>query len=126
MRPRLGRASGIVERSDTLLELRDAKRVILRRRADRRRDRLALPCLVLPPVTTGGRILPDGASRRARAARRLPFVCIRSTDPSATASRGTRRYPALPPRSARMGAIWLPSFLPSSPGRWPPRQASLL
>src|SRR5205809_6969806 len=79
MRPRLGRASGIVERSDTLLELRDAKRVILRRRADRRRDRLALPCLVLPPVTTGGRILPDGASRRARAARRLPFVCISST-----------------------------------------------
>ena len=47
-------------------------------------------------------------------------------DPLATASRGSRHHPALPPRSARMGTISLPSSLPSPPGRWPLRQASLL
>ena len=47
-------------------------------------------------------------------------------DPLATASRGSRHHPALPPRSARMGTISLPSSLPSPPGGWPLRQASLL
>ena len=47
-------------------------------------------------------------------------------DPLATASRGSRHHPALPPRSARMGTISLRSSLPSPPGRWPLRQASLL
>src|SRR5437870_6145309 len=47
-------------------------------------------------------------------------------DPLATASRGSRHHPALPPRSARMGTISLRSSLPSPPGRRPLRQASLL
>ena len=47
-------------------------------------------------------------------------------DPLAAASRGSRHHPALPPRSARMGTISLRSSLPSPPGRWPLRQASLL
>src|SRR3989442_7952748 len=47
-------------------------------------------------------------------------------DPLATASRGSRHHPALPPRSARMGTISLRSSLPSPPGHWPLRQASLL
>ena len=77
MRPRLGRASGIVERSDTLLELRDAKRVILRRRADRRRDRLALPPTVGGELRSSWRSQASPSERlsaqsRMNECRRLP------------------------------------------------------